>query len=81
MVQLKQRKTSLEQFGVRFNEHWTAGLKTLFNLNLVGLDSNEEIVDILLNLKGLKKSHIEDLFSCEKGEELFKIFSRKLRER
>jgi hypothetical protein len=40
VIALKQRKMSLEQFVVRFNEHWTNGLKTLFNLNLVGLDSN-----------------------------------------
>lgn len=40
VIALKQRKMSLEQFVVRFNEHWTSGLKTLFNLNLVGLDSN-----------------------------------------
>lgn len=55
---LKQKKTSLEQFVVRFNEHWTNGLKTLFNLNLVGLDSNKEIVDIFLNLKGLSKQNL-----------------------
>ena len=41
IIHLKQKKLSLEQFVVRFNEHWTSGLKTLFNLNLVGLDSNE----------------------------------------
>jgi hypothetical protein len=41
IVSLKQKKMSLEQFVIRFNEHWTSGLKTLFNLNLVGLDSNE----------------------------------------
>lgn len=35
------------------------GIKTLFNLNLVGLDSDEEIVDILLNLKGTKKENID----------------------
>jgi hypothetical protein len=46
---------SLEQFVLRFNEAWTNGLKTLFNLNLVGLDSNDEIIDIFLNLRGLKK--------------------------
>ena len=41
IIHLKQKKLSLEQFVVRFNEHWTSGLKTLFNLNLVGLDSSE----------------------------------------
>jgi len=40
IVTLKQKKMNLEQFVIRFNEHWTSGLKTLFNLNLVGLDSN-----------------------------------------
>ena len=55
LIQLKQKKLSLEQFVVRFNEHWTSGLKTLFNLNLVGLDSNDEIVDIIINLRGLRK--------------------------
>ena len=62
---------------VRFNEHWTSGLKTLFNLNLVGLDSNEEIVDIFMSVKGLSKEHIAEYFSCEKGFELFDIFLRK----
>ena len=69
---------SLEQFVVRFNEHWTSGLKTLFNLNLVGLDSNEEIVDILLNLRGLKKENIDDYFTCDKGQELLDIFIKKI---
>jgi hypothetical protein len=77
VVQLKQRKVSLEQFVVRFNEHWTSGLKTLFNLNLVGLDSNEEIVDIFMSLKGLSKDNIAEYFTCEKGFELFDIFLRK----
>lgn len=35
------------------------GIKTLFNLNLVGLDSDEEIVDIILNLKGISKDNID----------------------
>ena len=69
VIQLKQKKMSLEQFVIRFNEHWTSGLKTLFNLNLVGLDSNEEIVDILLTLKGLSKDNISEYFSCEKNVE------------
>ena len=51
---------------MRFNEHWTSGLKTLFNLNLVGLDSNEEIVDIFMSVKGLSKEHIGEYFSCGK---------------
>lgn len=78
VIQLKQKKMSLEQFVIRFNEHWTSGLKTLFNLNLVGLDSNEEIVDILLTLKGLSKDNISEYFSCEKGALLFDIFLGKL---
>lgn len=36
----KVKKTSLEKFVEKFNEHWSEGLKSLFNLNLVGLDSN-----------------------------------------
>lgn len=78
IVQLKQKKMNLEQFVIRFNEHWTSGLKTLFNLNLVGLDSNEEIVDFFLNLRGLKKEVIDEYFSCEKGNELYDIFLSKI---
>ena len=37
----KQRKTDLEKFVEKFNGHWSEGLKTLFNLNIVGLDSNQ----------------------------------------
>lgn len=59
IVGLKQKKMSLEQFVVKFNENWMTGNKTLFNLNLVGLDSDEEIVDILLNLKGISKDNID----------------------
>lgn len=44
----------------------------------MGLDSNEEIVDILMNLKGLSKENIDQLFFCEKGAELFEIFFAKL---
>jgi hypothetical protein len=31
-----------------------------------------------MNLKGLNKENIDQLFFCEKGNELFEIFSRKL---
>lgn len=79
---MKQKKMSLEQFVIKFNiEDWMIGIKTLFNLNLVGLDSDEEIVDILLNLKGIKKENIDKLLFCEKKPELAKIFFRNLLDR
>ena len=51
---------------VRFNEHWTSGLKNLFNMNLLGLDSKEEIMDIFMKLKGSSKEDIGEYFSCGK---------------
>lgn len=40
----KMRKINLEKFLIKFNDHWQEGLKSLFNLNLVGLDSDQEII-------------------------------------
>ena len=37
----KNQKSSLEQFIEKFNSHWSEGLKSLFNLNIVGLESNQ----------------------------------------
>ncbi len=52
---MKQNKTNLRKFIDNFNDNWIGGLKALFNLNLVGLESDLEIVKILLNTKGLSK--------------------------
>lgn len=38
---MKIRKNNLEKFQTKFNEHWSEGIKSLFNLNLVGLESDK----------------------------------------
>jgi hypothetical protein len=51
----KNRKISIEKFVFKFNEGWSLGLKTLYNLNLISLD-DRELIDILLTTGRLKKS-------------------------
>ena len=65
----KNRKNSLEKFVAKFNEHWSEGLKSLFNLNLVGLDSDHEIVNIIMSHGALNKNNIDAMLfdkSCER---------------
>ena len=64
----------------KFNEHWQEGLKSLFNLNLVGLDSDNEIINIIKTLEGLKKEVIDMMLFDKKSEQFFKIFMIKIDE-
>jgi hypothetical protein len=34
----KNRKVNMEKFVFKFNESWSAGLKALYNFNIINLD-------------------------------------------
>lgn len=76
----KIRKTDLQKFVQKFNEHWSEGLKSLFNLNLVGLDSNHEIVNIIMSLAGLNKKIIDLMLFDKSCEQYLEIFMSRLAE-
>lgn len=76
----KIRKSDLEKFVQKFNEHWSEGLKSLFNLNLVGLDSNHEIVNIIMSLAGLNKKIIDLMLFDKTCEQYLEIFMSRLAE-
>lgn len=67
-VEQKGRKNNMEKFVEKFNEHWSEGLKSLFNLDLVGLDSDQEIINIIMSQGSLKKINIDAMLfekACE----------------
>lgn len=64
----------------KFNEHWSEGLKSLFNENLVGLDSNHEIINIIMSQGGLKKSNIDAMLFEKTCEQYLEIFLSRLTE-
>jgi len=50
----------------------------LFNMNLVGLESDVEIVDILLTTKGLKKEKIEEMLLSQNGRQYINVLFEKI---
>lgn len=76
----KSKKSDLQKFVHKFNEHWSEGLKTLFNLNLVGLDSNHEIVNIIMSLAGLNKKMIDLMLFDKHCEQYLQFFMSRLKE-
>lgn len=69
----KNRKISLEKFVFKFNEAWSAGIKALYNLNLISLD-DRELLEILLSTSRLKKSELEMYLLDEARKEFLKMF-------
>lgn len=73
----KNRKIALEKFVFKFNEGWQAGIKALYNLNLISMD-DKELLDVLLTTARLKKSEIDLYLLDEVRRPVLKLFIDRL---
>lgn len=77
IMEQKNKKISLEKFVFKFNENWAAGLKALYNFNLISLDGGE-LIEILLATAKLKKSEVDAYLLDKERKDIFQQLMRVL---